>query len=75
MRCIAKPLITLSLTILVLLGVSGCSSLKKENAYLASRNGNKLVVPPPLTRRYINDDFVLPNVSASKRPPVSPPTV
>jgi hypothetical protein len=62
---------------IVMLGmISGLYACSKhpELAYLNGRNGHKLVVKSPLTRHFIDDTFVLPNVQRdSKQPSTEPP--
>lgn len=50
-------------------------STKQDLTYLKSHNGKKLVVNPPLTRRYIDDTFVLPHVGKVKPQSIKPPTL
>ncbi len=53
--------------------VTGCST-KKSTAYLNSHNGKNLVVTRPLSKHYINNEFVLPEVGKAKPQSVAPPS-
>ncbi len=56
--------------------ISACSgkySTNGENLYLKSRNGEKLEVPPPLTRANISDFYNLPPQNQDARVSIAPP--
>lgn len=57
------------------LALSACSSPYSstgENQYLQSRNGNKLVVPAPLTSRNISYFYVLPEQNQNAKVSILP---
>jgi uncharacterized lipoprotein len=66
----------LSVLLLVLTALAGCSSSYYSNAeeeYLRSRNGEKLVVPPPLTNANISYFYNLPPQTQDARVSIAPP--
>lgn len=69
----------MGLLVLVLIGVSACTSkyaTNGEKLYLNSRNGPGLVVPPPLSSFSLSNFYRLPQQS-NPNPQVSlaPPTI
>jgi uncharacterized lipoprotein len=65
-----------AVVVLAILALSACSSRYSssgEDLYLQSRNGAKLVVPPPLTRVNISDFYDLPPQNQSARVSIAPP--
>lgn len=66
----------LVLIILATLALSACSSRyasNGENIYLQSRNGVKIVVPPPLTTSNISSFYDLPPQNQDARVSIAPP--
>lgn len=59
--------------VLVLSACSGRYSSNGESLYLKSRNGEKLEVPPPLTRANISDFYNLPPQNQDARVSITPP--
>lgn len=58
---------------LALCGCSGKYASNGEHLYLKSRNGEKLEVPPPLTRTNISDFYNLPPQNEDARVSITPP--
>ena len=56
----------------VLVGCSKYSS-NGENLYLQSRNGTKIVVPPPLTSSNISNFYDLPEQNQDPKVSIDPP--
>lgn len=66
----------LGFVVLATLAISACSSRyasNGENLYLQSRNGEKVVVPPPLTSAYISNFYDLPPQNEDARVDIAPP--
>lgn len=66
----------LSFIILATLALSACNSRYSshgESVYLQSRNGTKIVVPPPLTNANISNFYDLPPQSQDARVSIAPP--
>lgn len=66
----------LSFIVCAVLVLSACSerySSNGEHLYLKSRNGEKLEVPPPLTRANISDFYNLPPQNQDARVSIVPP--
>ena len=65
------------LIVVLSLLLAGCSaqytSSKGEQKYMQSRNGPKIVVPPPLTSANISDFYDLPPQNQDARVSVVPP--
>lgn len=59
--------------VLVLSACSGRYASNGENLYLKSRNGEKLDVPPPLTRANISDFYNLPPQNQNAQVSIAPP--
>jgi uncharacterized lipoprotein len=67
----------LSLLIISVVALSACSSPYSstgENQYLHSRNGNKVVVPAPLTKANLSYFYVLPEQTQNAKVSISPNT-
>jgi uncharacterized lipoprotein len=61
--------------ILILLGLGGCQvpyPSNNKDAYLKSKNGPKLVVPPPLQQNEISSFYYLPNADGHKKVSIKP---
>lgn len=58
---------------LILTACSGRYSSNGEHLYLKSRNGEKLEVPPPMTRANISDFYNLPPQNEDARVSITPP--
>lgn len=58
---------------LILSSCSGKYASNGENLYLKSRNGEQLVVPPPLTRANMSDFYNLPPQNQDARVSTTPP--
>lgn len=66
----------LSFIVLASLALSACNSRytsNGENVYLQSRNGVKVVVPPPLTNANISNFYDLPPQNQEARVSIAPP--
>jgi uncharacterized lipoprotein len=65
----------LSVMVLGLFVLTGCSkySSNGENLYLQSRNGQKIEVPPPLTRSNLSNFYDLPAPSQDPKIHIDPP--
>jgi len=66
----------LGFIVLATLALSACSSRYSSNGeslYLQSRNGEKLVVPPPLTTANIGSFYDLPPQNQDARVSIVPP--
>ncbi len=66
----------LSFIVLAALALSACNSRyvsNGENVYLQSRNGAKIVVPPPLTNANISNFYNLPAQNQDPRVSIVPP--
>lgn len=66
----------LILTVLLIAGLSACGSRYTSNGeqlYLGSRNGQKLVVPPPLTSSNVSHFYDLPPQNQNAVVNVAPP--
>lgn len=65
----------LSVCFLMVLGLAGCSKYASngEHLYMMSRNGPKLVVPPPLTSANLSSFYILPEQTASASVSIIPP--
>lgn len=68
-----KKLVFVVLAILVLSACSSRYSSNGESLYLQSRNGEKLEVPPPLTRANIGNFYDLPPQTENARVSIAPP--
>ncbi len=66
----------LSFIVLATLALSACNSRYSsngENVYLQSRNGVKIVVPPPLTNANISNFYDLPPQNQDAHVSIAPP--
>ncbi|MCL5272071.1 MAG: hypothetical protein M1486_01915 [Gammaproteobacteria bacterium] len=66
----------LSFIVLASLALSACNSRytsNGENVYLQSRNGVKVVVPPPLSNANISNFYDLPPQNQDARVSIAPP--
>jgi len=66
----------LSFIVLAALALTACNSRyasNGENLYLQSRNGEALVVPPPLTSANISNFYDLPQQTQDARVSIAPP--
>ena len=66
----------LGFVVLATLALSACSSRYASNGetvYLQSRNGEKIVVPRPLTSAYISNFYDLPPQNQDARVNIAPP--
>lgn len=65
----------LSLVVFVLVGLTSCAQYLKNNNDLSmrSRNGTKLVVPPPLTSDQISSYYDLPTQYQAAQISLAPP--
>ena len=65
----------LSCVLVGILAITGCShySSNGEHVYLKSRNGQRLVVPPPLTAVDMSAFYDLPEQNQKARVRIAPP--
>jgi uncharacterized lipoprotein len=66
----------LGFIVLATLALSACTSRYTSNGdhlYLQSRNGEKIVVPRPLTSAYISNFYDLPPQNQDARVSIAPP--
>lgn len=70
---VVKRLSFIIVAALALCACSGKYASNGENLYLKSRNGEKLEVPPPLTRANISDFYNLPPQNEDARVSIAPP--
>lgn len=68
-----KKLCFVVCAVLLLSACGGRYASNGENLYLKSRNGEKLEVPPPLTRANISDFYNLPPQNQDARVSIAPP--